>query len=154
MLVGITAVSGAFVAGLDAGRAYNTFPLMNGQLIPDDYWALPGLCNAFENTAAVQLHHRALAVSTLAAVGYLWATGSKLPLPRPARLLLHATAAMTAVQVCGTAFRKCCCFRWLSVAAQAAVVSASVLLVTRHGCIGSYALPNAHCFPLGQLLVR
>eukprot|EP00877_Chromochloris_zofingiensis_P011611 jgi/Chrzof1/6703/Cz19g06070.t1 len=99
VLVGITAVSGAFVAGLDAGRAYNTFPLMNGQLIPDDYWALPGLCNAFENTAAVQLHHRALAVSTLAAVGYLWATGSKLPLPRPARLLLHATAAMTAVQV-------------------------------------------------------
>jgi len=28
-------VTGAFVAGIDAGRVYNTWPLMNGQIIPD-----------------------------------------------------------------------------------------------------------------------
>ena len=67
-LVGVTAVSGAFVAGLDAGRAFNTFPLMNGQLIPDEYWGLPGIRNAFENTAAVQLHHRALELTSLVSV--------------------------------------------------------------------------------------
>uniref|UniRef100_A0A383VMG5 Uncharacterized protein n=1 Tax=Tetradesmus obliquus TaxID=3088 RepID=A0A383VMG5_TETOB len=99
LLVGITAISGAFVAGMDAGRAFNTFPLMNGQLIPDDYWGLSGIRNAFENTAAVQLHHRALALSTLAAVTAVWAAGRKMPLPGPARTALNVTMAFTAAQV-------------------------------------------------------
>ena len=46
------------MAGLDAGHAYNTFPLMDGRIIPEEYWAVGGWRNAFENTAAVQLHHR------------------------------------------------------------------------------------------------
>jgi cytochrome c oxidase assembly protein subunit 15 len=100
VLVGITAVSGAFVAGMDAGRAFNTFPLMNGQVIPDEYWSgLPLLRNTFENTAAVQLHHRALALSTLAAVGAVWVAGRRLQLPWAARLALNATAAITVAQV-------------------------------------------------------
>jgi cytochrome c oxidase assembly protein subunit 15 len=28
-------LTGAFVAGIDAGRMYNTWPLMNGQVVPD-----------------------------------------------------------------------------------------------------------------------
>ena len=57
VLVGVTASSGAFVAGMDAGRAYNTFPLMDGRLVPEEYWStsLPALRNLFENTAAVQV---------------------------------------------------------------------------------------------------
>lgn len=51
-------LAGAFVAGLDAGHAYNTFPLMGGRIVPEEYSALPGWRNAFENTAAVQFHHR------------------------------------------------------------------------------------------------
>jgi cytochrome c oxidase assembly protein subunit 15 len=104
LLVGVTAVSGAFVAGMDAGRAFNTFPLMNGQLMPDDYWGLPGIRNAFENTAAVQLHHRALALSTLAAVTAVWAAGRKLPLPGPARMAMNVTMGFTAAQVCTVYF--------------------------------------------------
>lgn len=100
-LVGVTAVSGAFVAGLDAGRAFNTFPLMNGQLIPDEYWGLPGLRNAFKNTAAVQLHHRGLALTTMTAVAAVWAGARHLPLPAPARLALNVTALLTAAQVGG-----------------------------------------------------
>ncbi len=46
------------MAGLDAGHAYNTFPLMGGRVVPEEYWAVPGWRNAFENTAAVQFHHR------------------------------------------------------------------------------------------------
>lgn len=99
VLIGVTAVSGAFVAGLDAGRAFNTFPLMNGQLIPDGYWSLPGLRNAFENTAAVQLHHRALAISTLTAVAAVWGGARRLPLPSPVRAALNVTALLTAAQV-------------------------------------------------------
>jgi heme A synthase len=34
-LLGYTILSGAFVAGIDAGMAYNTFPKMNDQWIPD-----------------------------------------------------------------------------------------------------------------------
>lgn len=50
-------------SGMDAGRAYNTWPLMGGQLVPDEYWGWEGLGltplrNMFENTAAVQFNHR------------------------------------------------------------------------------------------------
>lgn len=99
-LIGVTAVSGAFVAGMDAGRAFNTFPLMSGQWVPDEYWSgLPPLRNAFENTAAVQLHHRALALTTLATVLALWAGARGAPLPAAARAWLGGLAAATAAQV-------------------------------------------------------
>jgi cytochrome c oxidase assembly protein subunit 15 len=98
-LLALTAASGAFVAGNDAGRAFNTFPLMAGRWVPEEYWALPGWRNAVENTAAVQLHHRALALATLGAVGGLWAYGRGLPaLPHAPRLLLAALAAGAAAQ--------------------------------------------------------
>jgi cytochrome c oxidase assembly protein subunit 15 len=104
-LVGVTAASGAFVAGLDAGHAYNTFPTMNGQWIPREYWGehdaprLPWWRNAFENTAAVQLHHRALALSTLASATGLWLAHRRLPLPGNASTLLAAAAGVTWAQV-------------------------------------------------------
>ena len=88
------------MAGLDAGHAYNTFPLMAGKLVPDEYWGGGGFWrNAFENTAAVQLHHRALALSTLGAVCALWARARGLPLPGPCRTLVHAMLAMAGLQV-------------------------------------------------------
>lgn len=58
--VQVTASSGAFVAGMGAGRAYNTFPLMGGRWIPEEYWSdkLSMFRNFFENTAAVQVESR------------------------------------------------------------------------------------------------
>ena len=62
-LVGLTIVWGAFVAGTDAGLAYNTFPLMAGRVIPPEVGNLsPWWINPLENTAAIQLSHRALAL--------------------------------------------------------------------------------------------
>ncbi|KAL0322130.1 UNVERIFIED_CONTAM: Cytochrome c oxidase assembly protein COX15 [Sesamum calycinum] len=62
-LVGITAVSGAFVAGNDAGRAFNTFPKMGDTWIPEDVFSLkPLVRNFFENTSTVQV---TLGISTL-----------------------------------------------------------------------------------------
>lgn len=71
-LVFATILSGALVAGLDAGLAYNTFPLMAGRLVPDGYFALGATFgNMFENIAAVQFNHRVLATLTaLAALGF------------------------------------------------------------------------------------
>lgn len=67
-LVVLTIVSGAFVAGLDAGLTYNTFPLMDGRLVPDGYAMLaPWPRNLTENIAAVQFNHRLLGMTTLVA---------------------------------------------------------------------------------------
>ena len=69
--VSVTVLAGAFVAGNRAGLVYNTFPLMGGQLVPPDYAAMPSLLhNTFENPAAVQFHHRLLAVGTFLFVAY------------------------------------------------------------------------------------
>ncbi|MFM9653715.1 COX15/CtaA family protein, partial [Streptomyces galilaeus] len=52
-------VIGGFVAGLKAGRAYNTWPLMDGRLVPDGYWRLePWWANLTDNMATVQFNHR------------------------------------------------------------------------------------------------
>lgn len=62
----ITIIWGAFVAGLDAGLAYNTFPFMDGHIVPKDLLNLsPWWINFFENTAAVQFTHRLTAVGTV-----------------------------------------------------------------------------------------
>lgn len=67
-LTAITVASGAFVAGNDAGNAYNTFPKMNDQWIPKQDMVDPSLTpmyrNCFENTAMVQWNHRVLGTST------------------------------------------------------------------------------------------
>jgi len=65
----LTIISGAFVAGLDAGLIYNEFPRMGEGLIPSDMWALsdgsiqgqkvkPRWKNFFENPSTVQFDHR------------------------------------------------------------------------------------------------
>ncbi|MEE6486306.1 hypothetical protein FKM82_014571 [Ascaphus truei] len=60
-LVFLTALSGAFVAGLDAGLVYNSFPKMGERWIPDDLLAFsPTLKNFFENPTTVQFDHRIL----------------------------------------------------------------------------------------------
>lgn len=57
---------GAFVAGLKAGLAYNTWPLMNGQLIPDDLFVMsPWLVNFVENATTVQFNHRLVAYAVV-----------------------------------------------------------------------------------------
>jgi cytochrome c oxidase assembly protein subunit 15 len=63
--ISITVVLGAFVAGTDAGYAYNTFPLMGGQFVPAEYWnADLGWRSLVEHVPAVQFHHRWIAVLT------------------------------------------------------------------------------------------
>ncbi len=69
-LVAITILAGGFVAGLHAGLDYNTFPLMDGHLVPAGYARLAPIWRNFdENIAAVQFDHRLLAsLSLLAAL--------------------------------------------------------------------------------------
>lgn len=68
-----TLTSGAFVAGNDAGRAFNDWPMYAGRWVPQGIWnpAL-GVRNFLENTATVQFDHRMLAYATLATVTGVW----------------------------------------------------------------------------------
>lgn len=87
-----TIVSGALVAGNDAGRAYNTFPKMNDEWIPSEIADLtPWYKNLNENTATVQFNHRVLGMST--AVGALGLAG--IGLLSPATKVKSATALFT-----------------------------------------------------------
>jgi heme a synthase len=98
-LVFLTLLSGGFVAGLDAGMTYNTFPLMDGQLVPPGYLAeAPWWVNLFENVAAVQFNHRLLATTTLLAAVALGVAGRSSPSPR-IRRLAAAVACMALLQV-------------------------------------------------------
>jgi heme a synthase len=76
-LLTVTIAAGGFVAGLHAGRIYNTFPLMDGHFVPMSYADItPFWRNLFENHAAVQFDHRLLATATglflLATVAIGW----------------------------------------------------------------------------------
>ena len=60
-ITAFTVVSGAFVAGLDAGLIYNTWPLMGEDWIPEDIGQLkPWWKNPLENSTTVQFQHRYL----------------------------------------------------------------------------------------------
>ena len=67
---------GALVAGMDAGLAYNTWPLMDGSVVPSGLAVLePVWLNAFENAKAVQFIHRSFAYAVFGlALFHAWRT--------------------------------------------------------------------------------
>ena len=67
MLIAITILAGALVAGMDAGLLYNEYPLMGAGLLPIEYGEA-GYLDAFENPASAQFHHRWIAALTFGAV--------------------------------------------------------------------------------------
>ena len=88
------ALTGALVAGTHAGLASNTFPLMNGALVPEGLMVLsPWYDNFLYNLVAVQFLHRAMALVVVAAILALWWQLRTLPANcAPRRLLLAALA--------------------------------------------------------------
>ncbi|MGH8223072.1 MAG: COX15/CtaA family protein [Woeseiaceae bacterium] len=99
-LISLTVISGGFVAGLRAGKIFNTFPMMG------DYWVPPGLFamsppwrNFFENLATVQFDHRILALTTFAVIVVVWATARRAALPARARLAVTALLHTAGLQV-------------------------------------------------------
>nr|CAG4649270.1 EOG090X04TT [Scapholeberis mucronata]SVE93568.1 EOG090X04TT [Scapholeberis mucronata] len=98
-LVFLTALSGAFVAGLDAGLVYNSYPLMSGRLIPQDWLAMtPRIRNFTENPSTVQFNHRTLAHLTVFLISGVWFLSRRLVLPRRARYAVNALAGMALIQ--------------------------------------------------------
>ena len=137
VVLSLTVAAGALVAGLDAGLVYNTFPLMDGQLVPEDYAStMPFWLNAFENPVAVQLHHRALAILTLVIVlSLLWRV-IRSGLPAAARLPAHVLAAATIVQA------------GLGIATLVTVVPVVLAVVHQAGAVAAFlaAIWLLHCW--------
>ncbi|KAF9943371.1 Cytochrome c oxidase assembly protein cox15 [Mortierella alpina] len=111
-LVFFTAISGAFVAGLDAGLVYNEFPLMGGRLMPpvnelfdsrfvheNDHPKVGLWRNMFDNQVTVQFNHRVLATTTFTAVSALFLYSRRLPLPAHVRLGVNALMGVACCQV-------------------------------------------------------
>ncbi|MBI3446223.1 MAG: COX15/CtaA family protein [Magnetospirillum sp.] len=96
-LVVVTLLFGGLVAGLKAGLIYNTWPLMDGHLIPGDLFP-GGLIGLFEDIKTVQFAHRCLAELTLVIALYTWFRArSRLGVSTPAAI--HAVGAMAVLQV-------------------------------------------------------
>ncbi|MBF0185751.1 MAG: COX15/CtaA family protein [Magnetococcales bacterium] len=99
-LIFLTILSGGFVAGLDAGMAFNTFPLMNDDWIPEGILFLqPAYLNLFENIATVQWDHRLLATLLFFLVIAFWWNLRATELSKPAQLARHLLLLMVIMQV-------------------------------------------------------
>ncbi|KAK2163777.1 hypothetical protein LSH36_74g05003 [Paralvinella palmiformis] len=99
-VVFFTALSGAFVAGLDAGLTYNTWPKMADRWIPTDLFAMsPKWKNFLENATTTQFNHRHLGELTAAGILGLWWMCRKASLPPRAMMVAHAFAGMALLQV-------------------------------------------------------
>jgi cytochrome c oxidase assembly protein subunit 15 len=99
-LVFLMALSGGFVAGIRAGSAYNTFPLMNGHFVPPEILMLePWWLNLFNNMATVQFNHRMIAWLLMLLVPAFWLKARSVPLPPGPRLAADLFVGMLAIQI-------------------------------------------------------
>jgi len=74
--------TGVIVAAIDGSRRFNTFPDMDGKLIPEGYLQeKPILRDFFENVATAQFHHRLLGYATYFGAVYVFLLSRKLNLP-------------------------------------------------------------------------
>ncbi len=93
-------MAGAFVAGLNAGFIYNTWPLMDGQMIPHGLFAIePWYLNFFENHLAVQFFHRMEAYAVLVGGFALWFYGRQLDVSVRAAKASNMLLAIIGLQV-------------------------------------------------------
>ena len=92
-------LSGALVAGLDAGLVYNTFPTMGDQWIPDEVYLAESTAHFFSTPAAVQFLHRWIAKTIAVAILVFWALARRVPLAPAQRMPVDLLAGMAMVQV-------------------------------------------------------
>ena len=99
-LVFVMALTGGMVAGIRAGLAYNTFPLMNGHWVPPEIMALePWYLNFFNTMATVQFNHRLIAWMLAFLVPFFWLRARRLPLNPAAHWACHALLITLVLQI-------------------------------------------------------
>jgi heme a synthase len=99
-MVFFTILSGGLVAGLNAGSQFNTFPLMNGQMIPEGLFVQsPWYMNLTENLMTVQFNHRYFALfTTVCIIGFgVWS--KQIITHSRQKLAIYAMFAVVVIQV-------------------------------------------------------
>ena len=100
VLVFAMVLTGGLVAGIRAGFAYNTFPLMNGSVVPPEIMMIePWWRNVFWNMATVQFDHRLGAWLLAFLVPVLWWKARRAGVPARARTGAYLMLAMLAIQI-------------------------------------------------------
>jgi cytochrome c oxidase assembly protein subunit 15 len=93
-------LSGGLVAGIRAGHAYNTFPLMNGNIVPPEIFSLePWYLNFSSNMATVQFDHRLIAWLLAFLVPWFWLQVRRAVAPRRAKLAADLLLGALALQI-------------------------------------------------------
>ena len=93
-------ITGGFVAGIRAGKAYNSFPLMNGHIVPPEIFSIePLYLNFFNNMATVQFDHRLGAWLLAALVPWFWLKIRSAQVSGTARLAVNLLLLTLAVQI-------------------------------------------------------
>ena len=99
-LVYVQMLLGALVAGLHAGLIYNTWPSMDGRVLPEHPLFLqPWWINPFENAGLAQFDHRLGGyIVALSAIG-IWWVGMRAKLSGLARASAYAVLFVTFAQI-------------------------------------------------------
>lgn len=142
----VVITSGAFVAGIDAGKGFNTFPLMEGELIPGGMYTMsPWYVNWFENHLTVQFNHRVLAFVLVALIVTLFLNARRSGATGRTRALATALMHMVALQaVLGIATVLLVVPMWLALLHQtgAQIVFALTVMLLHH--VQNAARQSAH----------
>jgi cytochrome c oxidase assembly protein subunit 15 len=132
-------ILGAFVAGLRAGRTFNTWPLMDVAFVPNGYFAgAPRWQDLFETAAAVQFNHRIGAYMLAAATVWLYLAARGAELKGRARILVAAVMLQIALGV-WTVLAATPIALGLAHQAGALLVFAAALALA-HGCSNSISM--------------
>ena len=98
-LVVIQIIYGAFVAGLNAGIGFNTWPKMNGEWIPQAVYYLDPLWKNFiEAPYGIQFVHRVLALIIVSFVLFIWFKGRKIELENNQRTAVNLLVSLVIFQ--------------------------------------------------------
>jgi cytochrome c oxidase assembly protein subunit 15 len=99
ILVIIQIIYGAFVAGLNAGIGFNSWPKMNGEWIPEAVYSLDPLWKNFlESPYGIQFIHRTLAIIIVSFVIYIWYKGREIQHNHLQRKSLNILLAVVILQ--------------------------------------------------------
>lgn len=135
-------ILGAFVAGLRAGRTFNTWPLMDGKFFPDGYFnGAAGLDDLFETAAATQFNHRLGAYLLTGAVAGFFVAARKTDLKGRAHILLAAIILQVGLGV-WTVLAATPIALGLAHQAGALIVLAAALF-NAHGCANSISMTRS-----------
>jgi cytochrome c oxidase assembly protein subunit 15 len=125
---------GALVAGIDAGRGYTDWPLMNGVFLPPELLAMqPIWVNFFENPATTQFIHRKAGYVLAAFALIVWWVGRK-SIHSATRLAFNAMIVVMLAQIALGIVTVLYAAPWqLGIAHQATAVLLFVLIIrARH----------------------